>query len=413
MAAQELKKPEVLAPAGDWERLEAAVQFGADAVYLGAQQFTMRAGPANFTPEELTAAVQRCHDRGVKVYLTCNTLPREGELAQLEAFFDLAEASGADALIVADLGVFQAARRRLQRTALHVSTQMGVLSSLTARALYDLGASRVVLARELSLEEIAAIRAKTPAQLELEAFVHGALCMSVSGRCLISEYLTGRDANRGDCAQPCRWKYRLVEEKRPGQYFPIGEEEGGGSYLLNARDLCMIDHLAELAAAGVGSFKIEGRAKSAYYVASVTHAYRQGVDYAAAHPGQPLPDWIRQEVEKVSHREYSTGFYFGRPGQCWQSGGYLRRWDVVAVVEESDGCRLTAVVKNAFGPGEPLEVLTPGGPPVPLQAPVLLDEEGQPMDRARHPMQRVQIPCTVRLPAGAMIRRPRPDASAG
>ena len=264
---------ELLAPAGDFERLEAALAFGADAVYLAAKEFGMRAGPANFSPEELAAAVQAAHRKGTRVHMTCNTLPRVDELDRLPDLLRYAQQVGVDALIVADLGVMKLAQKYAPDVELHVSTQAGVVNHETARVFYEMGASRVVLARELSMDEIAQIRAKTPPKLELEAFVHGSMCVSFSGRCLLSNYLTGRDANRGDCAQPCRWSYRLVEEKRPGEYFPI-EEDDRGTYILNSRDMCMIRHIPELQKAGISSLKIEGRAKSAYYVAVTVNAYR-------------------------------------------------------------------------------------------------------------------------------------------
>ena len=258
-----IRKPEVLAPAGDWERFQFALQYGADAIYLGGKQFTMRAAPANFTAEQLAAAVQLAHAKGVKVYLTCNTLPHNADLPQFLPYLREMAETGIDAVIVADLGLLALIRKALPDLEIHMSTQMGIVNYETANALYDLGVKRVVLARELSLEEIAEIRAKTPADLELEAFVHGAMCVSFSGRCLLSAYLTGRDANQGACAQPCRWKYRLMEETRPGQYFPV-EEHDEGTYIMNAKDLCMIDHIPELLAAGVDSLKLEGRAKSSY-----------------------------------------------------------------------------------------------------------------------------------------------------
>ena len=344
------RRPELLCPAGDLTRLRAAVDFGADAVYLAGESFGIRAAAANFSPDALREGVAYAHARGVAVHVTCNILPHEGEMADFPAFVRMVAAAGADAVIVADLGCMEIVRREAPGLSIHVSVQAGVVNSATARAFYDLGASRVVLARELSLEEIAAIRANTPSELELEAFVHGAMCVSVSGRCLLSSYMTGRDANRGDCAQPCRWSYALMEEKRPGQYFEIGEGERG-SYILNANDLCMAAHLDRLAAAGVDSFKLEGRAKSHYYTAVVTAAYRGAVDAYLADPAHyALPDWVAEELEKISHRPYSTGFYFGRPaqGQTYPDAGYIRAYTVAGIAE---GCRdglLCFRVKNKF-----------------------------------------------------------------
>ncbi|MBQ8670151.1 MAG: U32 family peptidase, partial [Oscillospiraceae bacterium] len=288
-----LRKPEVLAPAGDMERLKAALLYGADAVYLAAQQFGMRTAPSNFSPEELKEGVALAHAQGVKVYLTCNTTPRNHEVSQLADFLRQVAAAGVDALIVADPGVLMTAKQVVPQMELHASTQVGVTNYLSAQSLYQMGVKRVVLARELSLEEIAEIRANTPADLELEAFVHGAMCMSVSGRCLLSQYMAGRDANRGACARPCRWSYRMEEERRPGEYYTIGQDEHG-SYILNANDMCLSEHLDKLWKAGITSFKIEGRAKSAYYTAVVTNAYRCATGILLADPDHyALPDHVR------------------------------------------------------------------------------------------------------------------------
>ncbi len=408
---KELQRPEVLAPAGDKERLEAAVRFGADAVYLGGKEFTMRAAAAGFNPDELAAAVRYAHNQNVKVYLTANTLPREDEVDGLPAFLHMAEDAGVDAIIASDLGVLLAARREVPKVEVHVSTQTGVVNHLTATELYHLGAARVVLARELSLQEIKSIRRRTPPELQIECFVHGAMCMSFSGRCLLSNYMTGRDANRGECAQPCRWGYHLVEEKRPGQYFPIFEDESG-SYILNAKDLCMIEQIDQLANAGITSFKIEGRAKSAYYVAVVTNAYRCAVDEYLRDPAHfKLPGWIGEEVTKVSHREYSTGFYFGRPkeGQCYQSGGYVRRWDVAGIVQEYKDGKLLVSQRNVLCTGDQAELLQPGKPPLPITIEHMTNEEGEEITRANHPMMMVKIPCAQEVEPGSILRKSREE----
>lgn len=384
---------EVLAPAGDMERLKAAVLFGADAVYLGGDEFGMRAGQANFSGDALTEAVRYCHERGVRVYLTVNTLPRNDEVARLPDYLRRAEAAGVDAVIASDIGVLSLLREHTPNLEVHISTQAGIVNYQTARAFHEMGAKRVVLARELSLAEVAEIREKTPRDLEIEVFVHGAMCMSFSGRCLISNYLTGRDANRGECAQPCRWNYRLVEEKRPGQYFPIGEEDGG-SYLLNAKDLCMLDHIKELAEAGVTSLKIEGRAKSSYYVAVVTNAYRIAVDEYLRDPEHfVLPQWLMDEVRKVSHRRYSTGFYYGTPDQYPENGGYLRDWDIVAVVDGNEGGDLLLTQKNRFFDGAQVEILEPGCRPFTCCLTKLRDGEGTPIESANHPMMKLRAVC--------------------
>lgn len=402
-------KPELLSPAGDQERLEAAVLYGADAVYLAGKSYGMRASPMNFTMEELADAVSYCHKRGVKVYLTCNTLPTNEEADALPAYLTQANHAGVDALIVSDIGVLMAAKRAAPNMDIHISTQAGVVNYLTARELHSLGAARIVLARELSLEAIAEIRAKTPPELELEAFVHGAMCMSFSGRCLISQYLTGRDANRGQCAQPCRWRYTLMEEKRPGQYYPV-IEEGAGAYLFNAWDLSMIGHIDKLAEAGITSFKIEGRAKSAYYVAVATNAYRMAINLYLADPANfSLPAWLAEEVDKMSHRTYSTGFYFQEnpPGQSVDDGGYEREWDVVAIVEGWRDGALICTERNRFYEGDEIDLLEPGKRPETFQVEELRDEEGSKITVANHPMAKISMRYSRAVTPGAVIRKKR------
>ena len=298
----DLSNLEILSPAGDMERLEAALDYGADAVYLGGKSFGMRAGPSNFDNTELKTAVEMAHKRGVLVYLTCNTLPHNDEIPHFKEFLDNAIDAKVDAVIVNDIGLLSLVKKYAPNMEIHISTQAGIVNYVTANEFYNMGAKRVVLARELSLDEIAEIRAKTPKDLDIECFVHGAMCVSFSGRCLLSSYLVNRDANRGDCAQPCRWGYHLMEEKRNGQYFPVFEDEKG-TYILNAKDMCMIEHLDKLAKAGIKSFKIEGRAKSAYYVSVITNAYRMSVDFLRNNPDDydKLPSWIKEEVYKVSH----------------------------------------------------------------------------------------------------------------
>ena len=307
---------EVLSPVGDTERFNAALKYGADAVYLGRKSFGMRSSPMNFDYEQLISAVNKAHEKGVKVYLTCNTLPRNNEIPEFQQFIEEAVSAKVDAVIVADIGLMALVKKFAPDMEIHMSTQTGIVNYVTATELYNMGAKRVVLARELSLEEIAEIRAKSPKDMEIEVFVHGAMCVSFSGRCLLSQYLVNRDANRGECAQPCRWSYHLMEEKRTDQFFPVFEDEKG-TYILNAKDLCMIDHIDKLAEAGVSSLKIEGRAKSAYYVAVITNAYRMAVDEYYKNPNNfKLSDWIHDEVFKVSHRKYCTGFFFGHPKDC-------------------------------------------------------------------------------------------------
>ena len=403
-----MNRPELLAPAGDRERLDAALQYGADAVYLAGPAFGMRSAPANFSQDELRRAVQDAHRQGVKVYVTCNILPRNEELRRLPAFLEEWQDMGVDALIVADLGVMSLAQQYAPRCALHVSTQFGVVNSATASRLFDLGASRAVLARELSLDEIRAIRRDAPAGLELEAFVHGAMCMSYSGRCMLSAYLNGRDANHGDCTQPCRWNYQIVEPHRPDRPFPVVEDETG-TYLFNAHDLCMIEHLPALAQAGIASFKIEGRAKAAYYVAVIANAYRAAADgwaasgYAADY--RPAP-WISAEVNKVSHRPYGTGFYFGPPGQNTASGGYIREFEVAAVAEEWAGGLQRFSQRNRFAVGDECSVLEPGRPPFSLTVREMFGPDGEPLTAAPHPTMSVWIPLSRPLVPGSLLRRP-------
>ena len=394
---------ELLAPAGDMERLRMSLAYGADAVYLAGTDFGMRSFAGNFTPEELKQAVALCHSRGVAVHVTCNTMPRNGEIARMPEWLSYLQELGVDAAILADVGVLSLLKKHAPKLKAHISTQASVSNYQAAAAWYELGASRVILARELSLDEIREIRAKAPKELELEAFVHGAMCVSYSGRCLLSNYMTGRDANRGACAQPCRYQYALVEEKRPGEYFPIGED-AGGAYILNSRDMCMIDHIPELIDAGLDSLKIEGRAKSAYYAAVVTGAYRHAIDAALA--GQPLEPVWRDEVEKVSHRPYSTGFYFGEPGQHTSHSRYVRDWQIMAVVTSCtpDGLALCEL-RNKLSAGDELELMGPGLKPVPVTVEGLTDGDGLPIPEARKPQMPFYLKLPVQAPPLSLLRR--------
>lgn len=404
---QQQLQPEVLAPAGDLERLRAAVLFGADAVYVGGKEFGMRASPLNFSQEELAQAVAYAHSNGVRVYLTCNTVPTCDEMERLPEHLANAAACGIDALIVADIGVMMTAKRVAPQLELHISTQAGVVNHVTATELYHMGAARVVLARELGFDAIRRIRDKTPPELALECFVHGAMCMSFSGRCLLSHYMVGRDANRGECAQPCRWGYHLMEEKRPNEFYPVYEDEHG-SYILNAKDLCMIEHIPELVQAGINSFKIEGRAKSAYYVAVITNAYHNAVRLYLQNPaGFRLPPWVEEETRKVSHREYSTGFFYGQPqnGQCYQSGGYVRSYDVVATVDQCRDGMLYITQRNRFFVGDELEILLPKGGFETFTAGQIFSETGESVQSACHAMERLCIPCEQSFPAGSILRK--------
>ena len=395
-------KIELLAPAGDFERLEMALHYGADAVYLAGTQFGMRASAGNFTFPELSKATKLAHANGTAVHMTCNTLPREDELAQLPEFLEQAQDAGVDAFIIADLGVMAAAKKYAPKVSRHVSTQLGVINSATANVLFDMGADRVVLARETPMEDIRKIRANTPKELEIEAFVHGAMCVSFSGRCLLSNYLTGRDANRGACAQPCRWKYHLVEEKRPGEYFEISEDNG--THIMNSRDMCMIEHIPELIDAGVTSFKIEGRMKSAYYAAAVTNAYRHAIDYALK--GEALPQvWI-DELNKVSHRPYCTGFYYGDPGQHFAEASYFSDAYVCAVVENcADDGFAELTQRNRFCVGDMVELLTNEGEPISFAVTELWDENGEAITATPHAMMKFKMRLPVNCSALSILRR--------
>lgn len=402
----DLNNLEVLAPAGDYERLCAALDYGADAVYLGGKSFGMRAGPENFTYDSLKSAVELAHSKGVKVYLTCNTLPRNNEIPFFEEFMKEAVDCKVDAAIVADLGLLSLVKKFAPDMEIHMSTQTGIVNYVTANELYNMGVKRVVVARELSLEEISEIRAKTPADLDIEAFVHGAMCVSFSGRCLLSQYLVSRDANRGECAQPCRWGYHLMEEKRTDEFYPIFEDEKG-TYILNAKDLCMIDHLDKIANAGVTSLKIEGRAKSSYYVSIVTNAYRMAVDILKKDPDNyKLPDWIREEVFKVSHRKYCTGFFFGHPKDCqyYENSGYIREYDVAAVVDECKDGMLYATQRNKFNAGDEVEIISPHKMYDICKVERLYNEDGEQIESANHAMMKFSMPCDKVYPKNSIIR---------
>lgn len=402
---KDLKRPEVLAPVGDWERLVAAIQFGADAVFLAGKEFGMRASQTNFDNEQLTKAVDYAHQNDVKVYLTCNTLPRNDDIDKLPQYLKFIESIGIDAVIASDIGVLSLVLEHTPNMEIHISTQAGVVNYQTANAFYKMGAKRVVLARECSITEIAEIRRKIPADMDIEVFVHGAMCMSFSGRCLISNYLTGRDANRGECAQPCRWGYHLVEEKRPDDKFPIFEDEKG-TYILNAKDLCMIEYIDKLIEAGVTSLKIEGRAKSAYYVSVVTNAYKFAVNQYMENPAEfKLDSWLLDEVQKVSHRQYSTGFYFDTPTQYYENGGYTRNYDVIAVVDQCKDGVIYCTQKNKFWLNDKVEILEPLSKPFDFVVDSLFDLDGNPLEAACHPLMKLKINCNKQVKKGSIIRK--------
>ena len=379
-----------------------AVLYGADAVYLAGTAFGMRAFAGNFTPEELPRAVDFAHRHGVKVHATVNTMPRSGEVDRLPEHLEKLNDAGVDALILADLGAFILAGKYAPRCQRHISTQQSIANYACAQAWFDLGAQRVVLARELGMDEIREIRRRVDPALELETFCHGAMCVSYSGRCLLSNYMTGRDSNRGACAQPCRYQYALMEEKRPGEYFPVFEDEKG-TYIMNSRDMCMIDHLDDLMDAGVDCLKIEGRAKSAYYAAIVTGAYRHVLDDVAA--GRPVDPVWRDEVEHVSHRHYSTGFFYGQPGQYFENSRYIREWQICAVVLSCDETGLaTLSLRNKFRAGDRVEIVGPDLKPFEMIVPMMEDAEGQPLEEAKTPQMEFRMRLPQPVPAMSFVR---------
>ena len=398
-----MKKLELLSPAGDMEQLNMSILYGADAVYLAGTSFGMRSFAGNFSPEALPKAVKFAHDHGVHVHVTVNTMPRNDEVAQLPAYLEQLDDAGVDALILADLGAFALAGKYAPHCQRHVSTQQSIANYACAQAWFDLGAQRVVLARELSLEEIRGIRQKVSQDLEIETFGHGAMCVSYSGRCLLSNYMTGRDSNRGACAQPCRYQYALMEEKRPGEYFPVFEDEKG-TYIMNSRDMCMIDHLDDLMDAGVDCIKLEGRAKSAYYAAIVTGAYRHCIDAVASE--QPLDPVWRNEVEHISHRIYSTGFYYGQPGQYTKTSRYIREWQIVAMVESCDETGLAKCsLRNKFRKGDILECVGPDTRPFEIIPEEMESPDGAPLEEPKTPQMEFYLRLSKQVPAYSILRR--------
>ena len=408
---------ELLAPAGDEECLRSALDYGCDAVYLAGKSFGMRAGAKNFDMDGLDRAVRLAHERGVKVHLTCNTIPLNSEIEQFPKYIAAAQECGVDAAIACDLGVISMIKEYAPKMELHISTQTGVVNYQTAIELYKMGAKRVVLAREVGLEDIREIHRRIPADMEIETFVHGAMCVSFSGRCLISEYLTGRGANRGECAQHCRWSYYLMEEKRPNQFFKVFEDERG-SYILNSRDMCMIDHLDDLIDAGVTSFKIEGRAKSAYYVALTVNAYRAALDSCLK--GEKPPKWVLDEVNKISHRPYSTGFFYGKPtdgsgtqdpnivtngGQYFADSGYMRDYDFVGVVDYCEDGVMHLTQRNYFTLSDELELLPPHAEPVIFKPESMFGADGTQIDIARRATEKLTIPSGIAVPPHTILRK--------
>ncbi len=403
-----IKRPELLCPAGDLERLHFAVLYGADAIYVGGESYGMRSAPKNFTVEQLKQGVEFAHKFNKRVYLTLNAVPNNEEISKLPDYIRRVRETGIDAFIVADLGVLSIVKHYAPEIEVHFSTQVGITNYVAASAAYDLGAKRVVLARELSLQDIAFIRENTPKELELEAFVHGAMCMSFSGRCLLSHYLSERDANKGACTQPCRWKWHIIEEHRPNHHFEINEDEGG-SYILNANDLCTAPFIDLICKAGIDSLKIEGRAKTFYYVASTAFAYRLALDTYLKDPDKQFlcPETVLEELTKTSHRNYSTGFYFGQNGakQETKKGVYIREWEVIGVVDTYDNAIACCTQRGKFSKGDDIEILTPDGEIIQLNVAYILDENGDEIETAPHAMMKFSIPCKQEIPEYSILRK--------
>lgn len=405
-----MKKPELLAPAGTMEKLQMALAYGADAAYLGGTQFGLRAFGGNFTNDEIRAAVQLAHGMGRKVYVTVNVFPHNDDLVALPDYLRFLAEAGVDAVLVADLGVFMCAREVAPTLPVHISTQANNVNWRTVRAWQELGAARVVLARELSREEIREIRRQT--DVELELFVHGAMCISYSGRCLLSSYFTGRDANRGGCAQSCRWQYALVEASRPGEYYPVAEDERG-TYIMNSKDLCLLPYLDEVVASGIDSLKVEGRMKSVHYVASVVKAYRMALDAACAGtPYEVREEWI-EELGKVSHRAYTTGFFFGKTteeDQIYGSSSYEQTSDFVGLVRAYDAESGLATVeqRNNMKLGQEIEIFQPHGASFRQELREMWNADGQPITAAPHPQQIVRIRMAQPVEENSILRRDVP-----
>lgn len=405
-----MKKPELLAPGGSLEKLKTAIDYGADAVYIGGDAFSLRVAAENFSVEEMKEGLKYAHDRGKKVYLTANIIPHNCDIEQFESFIKEIRPLGFDAVLIADLGMFDLMRTLAPEIPIHVSTQANNTNYMTANMWHKLGAERVVLGREMSFKEIAEFRAHIPEDLELEAFIHGAMCISYSGRCLLSNYMTGRDSNMGACAHPCRWNYSLVEEKRPGEYFDVEENERG-TFIFNSKDLCTIEHIPELVKSGITSLKIEGRVKTAFYVATVVGAYRREIDRYFEDPENYTFNKAElEELCKVSHRPYTTGFYFGKPGadaQVYETSSYIRDYELIGIVKSYDEKtgRMTITQRNRFFEGDEIEILQPMKPVLSMRAEAMTDEEGQPITVAPHPEQVVTMNVPEPVVEGAMLRK--------
>ena len=405
-----MRVPELLIPASSLEVLKTAVIFGADAVYIGGEAFGLRAKAKNFSMEDMKEGIQFAHEHGVRVYVTANILAHNGDLPGVEAYFQELKAIGPDALIISDPGVFTIAKRICPEIEIHISTQANNTNYATYRFWHELGAKRVVSARELSMKEIKEIRANIPDELEIETFVHGAMCISYSGRCLLSNYFTGRDANQGACTHPCRWKYAVMEESRPGEYLPVYENERG-TYIFNSKDLCMIGHIPDLIDAGIDSFKIEGRMKTALYVATVARTYRKAIDDYLKDPAlyeKNMP-WYLDQISNCTYRQFTTGFFYGKPdseAQIYDSNTYVKEYTYLGIVGGTNEEGLYRIEqRNKFSVGEIIEVMKPNGENLEAKVLRIVNEEGEEQESAPHPKQVLFIDLGVPMEQYDILRR--------
>ena len=405
-----MKKPELLIPASSLEVLKTAVAFGADAVYIGGEAFGLRAKAKNFSPEDMREGIAFAHEHGVRVHVTANILAHDRDLDGIRAYFQELKEMKPDALIIADPGVFMLAKEICPEIERHISTQANNTNYLTWQFWHAQGAKRVVSARELSLEELREIRAQIPEDMEIETFVHGAMCISYSGRCLLSNYFTGRDANQGACTHPCRWKYAVMEESRPGEYLPVYENERG-TFIFNSKDLCMIEHIPELLEAGIDSFKIEGRMKTALYVAAVARTYRKAIDdcLESEELYRSHMDWYREQIAACTYREFTTGFFYGRPdesAQIYDNNTYRKGYTYLGIVGSvtPEGLIRTEQ-RNKFSVGEKIEIMKPDGSNPETTVEAIWDEEGSPMESAPHPQQKLAVKLSERADVYDILRR--------
>lgn len=410
-----MKKPELLIPASSLEVLKTAVIFGADAVYIGGEAFGLRAKAKNFSPDDMREGIAFAHEHGVKVHVTANILAHNYDLEGARAYFQELADMKPDAVIVADPGMVMLAKENCPDIDIHISTQANNTNYMTFRFWYEQGIRRVVCARELSLEEIRQIRRNIPEDMEIESFIHGAMCISYSGRCLLSNYFTGRDANHGACTHPCRWKYSIMEETRPGEYMPVYENERG-TYIFNSKDLCMIEHIPEMLDAGIDSFKIEGRMKTALYVATVSRTYRKAIDAALTSPEvyEEILPWCRAEISKCTYRQFTTGFYFGKPDentQIYDNNTYINEYIYLGIVGKAEGNSLWTEQRNKFSIGEIIEIMKPDGTNVETKVISIINEEGMEMESAPHPRQKLKVILDAPAAPYDILRKKTPDAT--